>query len=161
MEEAIEQIVSYFKHAAQGLEEKKQILYLLGPVGGGKSSLADRLKILMEKMPIYAIKDSPVFESPLGLFDVNEDAAILDQDFGISKRHLNKIMSPWAAKRLLEFSHRSSTRSRSQKPSQVMKTTRIFQRWLVRSISACWSIMRKMMPMPIVILEHCVAPTRV
>ena len=44
MEEAIEQIVSYFKHAAQGLEEKKQILYLLGPVGGGKSSLADRLK---------------------------------------------------------------------------------------------------------------------
>ncbi|MFW7344219.1 PrkA family serine protein kinase, partial [Pollutimonas sp. H1-120] len=37
MEEAIEQIVSYLKHAAQGLEERKQILYLLGPVGGGKS----------------------------------------------------------------------------------------------------------------------------
>ena len=37
MEEAIEQIVSYFRHAAQGLEEKKQILYLLGPVGGGAS----------------------------------------------------------------------------------------------------------------------------
>ena len=35
MEECIEQIVSYFRHAAQGLEEKKQILYLLGPVGGG------------------------------------------------------------------------------------------------------------------------------
>ena len=52
MEEAIEQIVSYFKHAAQGLEEKKQILYLLGPVGGGKSSLADRLKALMEQVPI-------------------------------------------------------------------------------------------------------------
>jgi serine protein kinase len=34
MEDAIEQIVSYLKHAAQGLEEKKQILYLLGPVGG-------------------------------------------------------------------------------------------------------------------------------
>ncbi|BBI52179.1 hypothetical protein HORIV_46000 [Vreelandella olivaria] len=33
MEEAIEQIVSYFRHAAQGLEERKQILYLLGPVG--------------------------------------------------------------------------------------------------------------------------------
>ena len=29
MEEAIENIVSYFRHAAQGLEEKKQILYLL------------------------------------------------------------------------------------------------------------------------------------
>ena len=35
MEDAIEQVVSYFRHAAQGLEEKKQILYLLGPVGGG------------------------------------------------------------------------------------------------------------------------------
>ena len=37
MEDTIEQIVSYFRHAAQGLEERKQILYLLGPVGGGKS----------------------------------------------------------------------------------------------------------------------------
>jgi serine protein kinase len=37
MEETIQKIVSFFKHAAQGLEEKKQILYLLGPVGGGKT----------------------------------------------------------------------------------------------------------------------------
>ena len=43
MEESIQQIVSFFRHAAQGLEERKQILYLLGPVSGGKSSLADRL----------------------------------------------------------------------------------------------------------------------
>ena len=49
LEETIERIVGFFRHAAQGLEEKKQILYLLGPVGGGKSSLADRLKELMEK----------------------------------------------------------------------------------------------------------------
>ena len=48
MEETIERIVSFFRHAAQGLEERKQILYLLGPVGGGKSSLAERLKLLME-----------------------------------------------------------------------------------------------------------------
>ena len=103
MEDAIEQIVSYFKHAAQGLEEKKQILYLLGPVGGGKSSLAERLKSLMEINPIYAIKDSPVFESPLGLFDETEDAEILSSDFGIARRYLSKIMSPWAVKRLHEF----------------------------------------------------------
>lgn len=102
MEDAVEQIVSYFKHAAQGLEEKKQILYLLGPVGGGKSSLAERLKALMEKNAIYAIKDSPVFESPLGLFDVTEDAEILLKDYGIAARYLNKIMSPWAVKRLHE-----------------------------------------------------------
>ncbi|MCP3689882.1 MAG: PrkA family serine protein kinase, partial [Gammaproteobacteria bacterium] len=102
MEDAIELIVSYFKHAAQGLEEKKQILYLLGPVGGGKSSLAERLKALMETFPIYAIKDSPVFESPLGLFDAGEDGEILQSDFGIASRYLNKIMSPWAVKRLHE-----------------------------------------------------------
>ena len=73
MEDAIEQIVSYFKHAAQGLEERKQILYLLGPVGGGKSSMAEKLKHLMEKIPFYAIKGSPVNESPLSLFAADED----------------------------------------------------------------------------------------
>ena len=51
MEDSIEQVVSYFRHAAQGLEEKKQILYLLGPVGGGKSSIAERLKSLMQEVP--------------------------------------------------------------------------------------------------------------
>ena len=103
MEETIEQIVSYFKHAAQGLEEKKQILYLLGPVGGGKSSLAEKLKSLMEKMPIYALKDSPVNESPLGLFSPDEDGQILEEDYGIPQRYLNTIMSPWAVKRLHEY----------------------------------------------------------
>ncbi len=103
MEETIEQIVSYFKHAAQGLEEKKQILYLLGPVGGGKSSLAEKLKSLMEKVPFYAIKGSPVNESPLGLFSPDEDGKILEEDYGISKRYLPGVMSPWAIKRLHEF----------------------------------------------------------
>jgi len=112
MEEAIEAIVSYFKHAAQGLEEKKQILYLLGPVGGGKSSLAETLKKLMEKCPIYTLEAvnktsgkremSPVFESPLGLFDVDVHGDQMLADYGIPKRQLNTIMSPWAAKRLEE-----------------------------------------------------------
>ncbi|MDO9180725.1 MAG: PrkA family serine protein kinase [Agitococcus sp.] len=103
MEDAIEQIVAYFRHAAQGLEEKKQILYLLGPVGGGKSSLAERLKSLMEKSSFYAIKDSPINESPLGLFSIEEDGDILEEDYGIPKRYLRGIMSPWAVKRLQEF----------------------------------------------------------
>jgi serine protein kinase len=103
MEEAIEKIVSFFRHAAQGLEERKQILYLLGPVGGGKSSLAERLKALMQRAPFYAIKDSPVNESPLGLFSVDEDATILEEDYGIPRRYLKHVMSPWAAKRLREF----------------------------------------------------------
>lgn len=103
MEEAIENIVAYFRHAAQGLEENKQILYLLGPVGGGKSSLAEKLKSLMEREPIYCLKGSPVFESPLGLFDPAEDAQILQEDYGIPERYLGTIMSPWAVKRLHEY----------------------------------------------------------
>lgn len=103
MEEVVENIVSYFRHAAQGLEEKKQILYLLGPVGGGKSSLAERLKSLVQKVPFYAIKGSPVNESPLGLFNASEDGKLLEDDYGIPRRYLNTIMSPWAVKRLREF----------------------------------------------------------
>src|ERR1043165_2944334 len=91
MEDAIEQVVSYFRHAAQGLEEKKQILYLLGPVGGGKSSIAERLKALMQEVPFYAIKDSPVNESPLGLFNAIEDGPILEKEYGIPRRYLNRI----------------------------------------------------------------------
>ena len=90
MEDAIEQVVSYFRHAAQGLEEKKQILYLLGPVGGGKSSIAERLKQLMQEVPFYAIKGSPVNESPLGLFDPGEDGAILEKEYGIPGRYLDR-----------------------------------------------------------------------
>ncbi|MCG8991080.1 PrkA family serine protein kinase [Laribacter hongkongensis] len=103
MEEAIEQVVAYFRHAAQGLEERKQILYLLGPVGGGKSSIAEKLKELMEKVPFYCIKGSPVNESPLGLFSHDEDGAILEDEYGIPRRYLKTIPSPWAVKRLHEF----------------------------------------------------------
>lgn len=103
LEEIIEQVVSYFRHAAQGLEERKQVLYLLGPVGGGKSSIAERLKQLMQEIPFYAIQGSPVNESPLGLFSADEDGAILEEQYGIPKRYLNKILSPWAVKRLHEF----------------------------------------------------------
>ncbi len=102
-EEVIEQVVSYFRHAAQGLEERKQILYLLGPVGGGKSSIAERLKQLMEHVPFYALKGSPVNESPLGLFDPVEDSAVLEQQYGIPGRYLNHVLSPWAVKRLEEY----------------------------------------------------------
>jgi len=102
LEEVIEQIVSFFKHAAQGLEERKQILYLLGPVGGGKSSIAERLKQLMETHPIYALKGSPVNESPLGLFAPGQFSEVLEADYGIPRRYLSGISSPWAIKRLAE-----------------------------------------------------------
>ncbi|UDL96513.1 PrkA family serine protein kinase [Lichenihabitans sp. PAMC28606] len=107
MEETVERIVSYFRHSAQGLEERKQILYLLGPVGGGKSSLAERLKALMEVCPIYVLKAgdelSPVFESPLGLFDPERMGDMLEERYGIPRRRLTGQMSPWCVKRLDEF----------------------------------------------------------
>jgi len=105
MEDTIEQIVSFFKHAAQGLEEKKQILYLLGPVGGGKSSLAERLKQLMEKSHIYVLvadgELSPVWENPLGLF--SNYRTELEEEYGIHRRYVPSCPSPWATKRLAEF----------------------------------------------------------
>src|SRR5277367_172557 len=107
MEDTIQRVVSYFQHAAQGLEERKQILYLLGPVGGGKSSLAERLKHLMESQPIYVLaagdEVSPIFESPLGLFRPDAMGAFLQRQYGIPPRRLTGICSPWAAKRLDQF----------------------------------------------------------
>ena len=107
MEETIERIVAFFRHAAQGLEERKQIIYLLGPVGGGKSSLAERLKALMEDQPIYVLKAgdqvSPVFEHPLGLFDPEVWGEKLESEYGIPTRRLTGLMSPWCIKRLDEF----------------------------------------------------------
>src|SRR5215468_4788373 len=107
MEETIERIVGFFRHAAQGLEERKQIIYLLGPVGGGKSSLAERLKQLMEKEPVYVLKAdkeiSPVFESPLGLFDAERMGPVLQEKYNIPRRYLTGLISPWAVKRIAEF----------------------------------------------------------
>lgn len=113
MEAVVEHIVSFFRHSAQGLEEKKQVLYFLGPVGGGKSSLAEQCKKLMEKLPIYRLgyKDvasgkmrwSPVFESPLGIFPPESDIGkVLRKDYGIPLRYLTGLASPWAVKRLDE-----------------------------------------------------------
>jgi hypothetical protein len=145
MEEAIEHLVSYLKHAAQGLEEKKQILYLLGPVGGGKSSLAEKLKDLMQNIPFYAIKGSPVFESPLSLFSPEEDGP----DSGRGLRHPNSLLadhhvalggqaSAGVQRRHHQVPRRQalsvafSSRSRSPRPSLVTKTTRTSRRWSAR-----------------------------
>ena len=107
MEDTIERIVGYFRYASQGLEERKQILYLLGPVGGGKSSLAERLKKLMEQRPIYTLKVgnqiSPVFELPLGLFHPERMGRPAGGQIRHRRRRLNGLISPWAAKRLDEL----------------------------------------------------------
>ena len=109
MEETLMSLYAYFLHAAQGLEERKQVLYLLGPVGGGKSSLAEKIKSLCEQFPIYTLKDtatgrlSPMLESPLGLFPRERFGAEMEDRFGIPRRALTGIASPWALKRLRDY----------------------------------------------------------
>ena len=73
IEEPIARIVEYFKSAAQRLEVRKRILLLMGPVGGGKSTIVNMLKRGLEDWTkteagaVYAIKDCPMHEEPLHL----------------------------------------------------------------------------------------------
>ncbi|SDK16007.1 PrkA family serine protein kinase [Natronincola ferrireducens] len=61
-------IVSYFNTAAMKGEEARQVLYLVGPVGAGKSSIIETLKKGLETSdPIYALKGCPMREEPLHL----------------------------------------------------------------------------------------------
>ncbi len=103
LEEVFEKIVDYLKHAAQGLEESKQILYLLGPVGGAKSSIAHILRVVFESVPFYEIKGSPVHDHPLSLFDKNLHGAMLEKEFKIPKSKLGSIKSKWLVKRIEEL----------------------------------------------------------
>jgi len=97
LEETIESIVGFLNQGAQGLEERRQVLYLLGPVGGGKSSLAERIKKLMQVEPFYTIEGSPVFDNPLSLFDKT-----FADKLGIPDRYFVTKPSPWLLKRLRE-----------------------------------------------------------
>src|SRR3954449_2487367 len=73
IEEPIARIVEYFKSPAQRLEVRKRILLLMGPVGGGKSTIVTMLKRGLEEYTrndagaVYAIKDCPMHEEPLHL----------------------------------------------------------------------------------------------
>ena len=68
MNETISQIVRYFHSASLQGEESRQVLYLVGPVGSGKSSLVEKLKSGLESLPpFYAIEDDPMYGEPLHL----------------------------------------------------------------------------------------------
>ena len=97
MEETTERIVGFFRHASQGLEERKQILYLLGPVGGGKSSLAERLKALMEQssrsMCSRPVTRSARSSNPRSASSTPSSmGAELEDKYGIPKRRLTGLM---------------------------------------------------------------------
>ena len=73
IEEPIARLIEYFKSAAQRLEVRKRILLLMGPVGGGKSTIVNMLKRGLEEWTntdggaVYAIRDCPMHEEPLHL----------------------------------------------------------------------------------------------
>ena len=64
----IMKLMNYFYSASMKGEEARQVLYLVGPVGAGKSSLVDSIKKLLEKAPpIYSLKGCPMHEEPMHL----------------------------------------------------------------------------------------------
>ncbi|MCZ6574980.1 MAG: serine protein kinase [Gammaproteobacteria bacterium] len=68
IEHAIAQIARYLHSAALHGEESRQVLYLMGPVGAGKSSIMDKLQRGLERSePVYAIEGCPMAEEPLHL----------------------------------------------------------------------------------------------
>jgi serine protein kinase len=88
IEEPIARIVEYFKSAAQRLEVRKRILLLMGPVGGGKSTIVTMLKRGLEEWTrnesgaVFAIKDCPMHEEPLHLIP-QELRAEIEKHYGI------------------------------------------------------------------------------
>jgi len=68
IEKTIAQLVRYFHSASLKGEESRQVLYLMGPVGSGKSSLVERLQRGLEQAaPVYSIDGCPMHEEPLHL----------------------------------------------------------------------------------------------
>ena len=88
IEEPIAKLVEYFKSAAQRLEVRKRILLLMGPVGGGKSTIVNMLKRGLEEWTkteggaVYSIKDCPMHEEPLHLIP-HELRAEIEKHYGI------------------------------------------------------------------------------
>jgi serine protein kinase len=88
IEKPLQQIVDYFHSAAQRLEVRKRVLLLMGPVGGGKSTIVYLIKRGLEQYSrisegaVYAIKDCPMHEEPLHLIP-HELRADVEKEFGI------------------------------------------------------------------------------
>ena len=68
VEPTLAQVARYFHSASMHGEESRQVLYLMGPVGAGKSSLVERLQRGLENSPpVYTIEGCPMAEEPLHL----------------------------------------------------------------------------------------------
>lgn len=88
LDRPLQQLMEYFHSAAQRLEVRKRILLLMGPVGGGKSTIVTLLKRGLENYSrtddgaIYSIKGCPMHEEPLHLIP-HDLRADIEQDFSL------------------------------------------------------------------------------
>jgi hypothetical protein len=88
IEKPLQQIVDYFHSAAQRLEVRKRILLLMGPVGGGKSTIVHLMKRGLEAYSratagaVYVIKGCPMHEEPLHLIP-HELRSDVEKEFGL------------------------------------------------------------------------------
>src|SRR5215472_5087910 len=88
IEKPLQQIVDYFHSAAQRLEVRKRIMLLMGPVGGGKSTIVYLIKRGLEAFTrteagaVYAIKECPMHEEPLHLIP-NELRHDVEREFSL------------------------------------------------------------------------------
>src|ERR1700674_288483 len=102
VDEPLGRVVDYFKAAAAGSDVGRRLLLLLGPPSGGKSTMAILLKRALEEYSrtddgaLYAVKGSPMHESPLNLIPTSMRGAFRET-YGVD---INGELSPWARDRL-------------------------------------------------------------
>jgi serine protein kinase len=98
VDEPLGRVVDYFKAAAAGSDVGRRLLLLLGPPSGGKSTMAILLKRGLEEYSrtdegaIYAVKGSPLRESPLNLIPISLRAGFRET-YGVD---ISGEPSPWA-----------------------------------------------------------------
>jgi len=98
VDEPLRRVVDYFKAAAAGSDVGRRLLLLLGPPSGGKSTMAILLKRGIEEYSrtdegaLYAIKGSPLRESPLNLIPTILRAGFRET-YGVE---ISGELSPWA-----------------------------------------------------------------
>jgi serine protein kinase len=98
VDEPLGRVVDYFKAAAAGSDVGRRLLLLLGPPSGGKSTMAILLKRGLEEYSrtdegaLYAVKGSPLRESPLNLIPVSLRAGFRES-YGVD---ISGEPSPWA-----------------------------------------------------------------
>ncbi len=86
LERTMAQLYDYFSSAARRLEVRKRILLLMGPVGGGKSTIVALLKRGLEAYTrgdegsVYAIAGCPMHEDPLHLIPPELRAEVRQRD---------------------------------------------------------------------------------